>query len=86
MERKQPDRRLAVGREDPVLLLEGMDGARLHRLVVPEDRVRADAALAVVDDGALVVRAQQHHRAVEVEQLLLAEPLHLAVLDRKSVV
>ncbi len=57
-----------------------MHGARLHRLVVPEDRVRADAALAVVDDRALVVGAQQHHRAVELEQLLLAEAVDLAVL------
>ena len=77
---QQPDRRLAVAREDPVLVVERVHGAGLHRLVVPEDRVRADAALPVVDDGALVVRAQQHHRAVELEQLLLAEAVDLAVL------
>ena len=78
---QQPDRRFAVAREDPVLVLERVSGAGLHRLVVPEDRVRADAALTVVDDGALVVRAQEHHRAVELEQLLLAEAVDLAVAD-----
>ncbi len=56
-----------------------MRGAGLHRLVVPEDRVRPDAPLAVVDNGALVVRPEQHHRAVEIEQLLLAEAFDLAV-------
>ena len=82
---QEPDRRLAVAREDPVLVLERVERAGLDRLVAPEDRVRADPALAVVDDRALVVRPQQHHRAVEVEQLLLAEPLDLAVRNRVAV-
>ena len=47
--------------------------AGLDRLVVPEDRVGADAALPVVDDRALVVGAQQHHPAVQLEQIALAE-------------
>src|SRR5215210_1879816 len=76
---QQPDRGLAVAREDPVVVVEGVKRAGLDRLVPPEDRVRADPALAVIDDRALVVRAQQHHRAVEVEQSLLPEPLHLPV-------
>ena len=41
--------------------------------MVPEDRVGADAALAVVDDRALVVGAQQHQPAVELEQVALGE-------------
>ena len=56
-----------------------MKRAGLHRFVVPEDRVRPDAALAVVDDGAFVVRAQQDHGAIQLEQLLLAETVDLAV-------
>ena len=76
---QQADRGLSVRGEDPVLVVERMDDADLHRLVVPEDRVRADAPLPVVDDRALVVRAQQDHRAVELEQLLLAEAVDLAV-------
>ena len=82
---QEPDRRLAVAREDPVLVLERVERAGLDRLVTPVDRVRADPALAVVDDGALVVGAQQHHRAVEVEQLLLADALDLAVRNRVAV-
>ena len=74
---QQPDRRLAVAREDPVLVLEGVDRARLHRLVVPVDRVRADPALAVVDDGALVVGSKQDERPVELEQVVLGEPVDL---------
>ena len=77
---QQSDRALAVAREDPVLVRERVRRAGLHRLVVPEHRVRPDAALPVVDERALVVRPQQHHRAVEVEQLLLAQPFDLAVL------
>ena len=53
--------------------------------MAPEDRVRADPALAVVDDRALVVGPQQHHRAVEREQLLLAEPLDLTVRNGLAV-
>ena len=79
MPAQEADRRLAVAREDPVLVLERVDRAGLDRLVAPEDRVGADPALAVVDDRALVVGAQQHHRAVEREQLLLADALDLAV-------
>src|SRR5438445_605321 len=62
---QQPDRRLAVAREDPVLIGERVHGAGLHRLVVPEDRVRPDPALAVIDDRALVVRPQEDERAVD---------------------
>ena len=57
-----------------------MHGAGLHRLVVPEDRVRADPALAVVDDRALVVGAEQDERAVDREELVGAEPVDLALL------
>ena len=77
---QERDRRLAVAREDPVLVVERVHGARLHRFVIPVDRVRADAALAVIDDGTLVVGAQQHHRAVQLEKLLLAEAVDFAVL------
>ena len=56
-----------------------MEGAGLHRLVVPEDRVGTDPPLAVVDHRALVVRAEQNHRAVELEQLLLAEAIDLPI-------
>ena len=57
-------------REDPVALLEREDGTGLHRLVVPEDRVRPDPALPVVDDRALVVRPQEDEVAVELEELV----------------
>ena len=67
---QQPDRRLAVAREDPVLVGERVHRAGLHRLVVPEDRVRADPALAVIDDRALVVGTQQDERAVDREQVV----------------
>ncbi len=77
---QEPDRRLAIAGEDPVLVGERVRRAGLHRLVVPEDRVRADPALAVVDERALVVGPQQDERPVEVEQLLLPEPVDLAVL------
>ena len=76
---QESDRRLAVRREDPVAVLEGVHRARLHRLVVPKDRVRTDTSLPVVDKRAFVVGAQQHHRAEEVEQLLLAEAVDLTV-------
>ncbi len=82
---QEPDRRLAVARKDPVAVLEREHGAGLHRLVVPEDRVRADPALPVVDDRALVVRPQEHEVAVELEQLVRAEPVDLAVRDRLAV-
>ena len=72
------------GRSSPRARARSTD-AGLHRLVVPEDRVRADPALAVVDDRALVVGPQQDQRAVEVEQVLLGEPLDLAVRDAFSV-
>jgi hypothetical protein len=77
--RRQPaheaDRRLAVAREDPVLVAERVGGARLDRLVVPGDRVGADPALTVVHHGALVEGAKQHHPAVQLEQVLFAEPV-----------
>ena len=76
---QQSDGRLAVRGKDPVLVVEGVHDAGLHRLVIPEDRVRADASLPVVDDRALVVRPQENHRAIELEQLLLAEAVDLAV-------
>ena len=41
--------------------------------MVPEDRVGADAALAVVDDRALVEGAQQDQAAVQLEQVALGE-------------
>ncbi len=47
--------------------------------MVPEDRVRADAALAVVDDGALVVGAQEDEVAVELDEIVVAEPVDFAV-------
>ena len=49
------------------------------RLVVPEDRVRADAPLAVVDDRALVVRPQEDEVAVEREQVVVRQAVDLAV-------
>ena len=82
---QQPDRRLAVAREDPVVVLERVYRAGLHRLVVPVDRVRADAALPVVDDRPLVVGAQEHHAAVELDQVVVGEPLDLAVWHRFAV-
>ena len=56
-----------------------MHRARLHRLVIPEDRVGADPSLPVIDERALVVGAQEHHRPEEVEQLLFAEAVDLPV-------
>ena len=53
--------------------------------MVPEDRVRADPALPVVDHGALVVRPQEHEVAVEGEKLVGAETVDLAVGDRLAV-
>src|SRR4029453_5633724 len=71
--------------EDPVGVLERVRSADLHRLVAPEDRVRADPALTVVDDGALVVGPQQDEPAVQLEQVVLREPLDLAVGDALAV-
>src|SRR5918994_2342168 len=82
---EKTDRRLAIAREDPVVVLERVHRARLNCLVAPEDRVRADAALAVVDDGPLVVGAQQHHRPVQRQQLLLPDALDLSVGDGVAV-
>jgi len=56
----ESDRRLTVGREDPVVVLEREGRARLDRLVVPEDRVRADPALPVVDHRPLDRYVPQH--------------------------
>ena len=75
----EPDRRLAVGREDPVVVRERERRARLDRLVVPEDRVGADPALPVVDDGALVVGAQEHHAAVQLEEIALCQAVRSRV-------
>src|SRR5262249_7379395 len=77
---QQSDRRLAVAREDPVLVGERMHRAGLHRLVVPEDRIRPDPALTVVDDRALVVGAEQDERAVDGEELVGTEAVDLALL------
>ena len=82
---QQPDRRLAVAREDPVALLERERRARLHGLVVPEDRVRPDPALPVIHDRALVVRPQEDEIAVESEEIVGTESLDLAVGNRVTV-
>ena len=82
---QEPDRRLAVAGEDPVVVVERVGGAGLDRLVVPEDRVGADPALAVVDDRALVVRPQQHERAVQLDEIVVGEALDLPVGDRVAV-
>src|SRR6188508_1136570 len=82
---QEPDRRLAIAGEDPVVVLECVHGAGLHRLVVPVDRVRPDPALAVVDDRALVVRAEQDEAAVELDEVVVGEPVHLAVGHRVAV-
>ena len=47
--------------------------------MTPVDRVGADAALAVVDDRALVVGAQQDEGAEELQEIRLVEPGDLAV-------
>src|SRR4051795_3267413 len=77
---QQPDRRLAIAGEDPVVTGERVHRADLHGLVIPEDRVRADPALAVVDDRALVVGSEEDERAMDREQLVGAEAFDLAVL------
>ncbi len=76
---KEADRRLAVGREDPVLVCEGVRRPDLHRLVPPEDRIRPDPALPVVDERALVVGSQEHHGPIEVQKSSVVETLDLAV-------
>ena len=82
---EQADGRLAVAGEDPVLPLEGVRGADLHRLVAPVDRVRADAALPVVDNRALVVRAEEDELPVELEEVGVSEAVDGAVLDGVAV-
>ena len=82
---QEPDRRLAVRREDPVAILEREHGSRLQCLVVPEDRVRADPPLAVVHDGTLVVCPQEHEVAVQGEKLVTAEAVDLTVRDLLAV-
>jgi hypothetical protein len=57
-----------------VAVVESERRAGLDRLVVPRDRVRADAPLPVVDDSALVEHAQQDHAPVELEQVRVVEP------------
>jgi hypothetical protein len=52
-----------------------VDEPGLDRLVAAVDGVGADAALAVVDDGALVVGAQQDERPVDLEERRVVEPL-----------
>ena len=56
-----------------------MHDASLDPLVTPEDRVRADPALAVVHDRPLVVGAQQDERAVDREERLVVESFDTAV-------
>ena len=56
-----------------------MDEARLDRLVAAVDGVRADPALAVVDDRALVVGPEQDERAMDLEQRGVVEPVDTAV-------
>ena len=58
----------------------GNKRAGLHGLVIPEDRVRPDPALAVVDHRALVVGAEEDQRAVDGEQLVRTETVDLATL------
>src|SRR5438445_3343089 len=43
------------------------------RLLLEKKNIRADAALPVIHDRALVVRTHQDQRTEEVEQLLLTE-------------
>ena len=76
---EQADRGLAVAREDPVALLERVDGTGLDGLVPVEDRVGPDAALAVIDDRALVVGPQEDERAVKREERIVAEALDAAI-------
>jgi hypothetical protein len=49
--------------------------------VIPEDGVGADPALAVVDEGALVVGPKPDHASVKLDQVALAETLDLAVRE-----
>jgi hypothetical protein len=51
----EPDRRLAIAREDPVVLAQFKGGSRLDRFVVPRDRIGADAPLPVIDECAFAV-------------------------------
>ena len=76
---QQPDRRVAVAREDPVAVLERVDGTGLDRLVAAEDRVRPDPALSVVDDRPLVVRPEADERAVDREKRVVVEPVGPAI-------
>ena len=76
---QQPDRRVAVAREDPVAVLERVDGTGLDRLVAAEDRVRPDPTLSVVDDRPLVVRPEADERAVDREKRVVVEPIGPAV-------
>src|SRR4051794_35164831 len=77
---QQPNGRLAVAREYPVLVRERVHRAGLHRLVVPEDRVRANPALAVVDERALVVGPEEDQRAIDREKIVWAKAVEFAVL------
>ena len=82
---EQADGRLAVAREDPVLPVEGVGGAHLHRLVAPVDRVRADAPLPVIDDRALVVRAEENELPVELEEVGVGQAVYGGVRDGVAV-
>ena len=61
------------------MVLEREDRPYLHGLVVPEDRVRSDAALPVVDDRPLVVRPQKNEVAVQGEEIIRSEAFDLTV-------
>ena len=62
-----------------------MDRAGLHRLVVEKESVGADPPLPVVDERALVVGAEEDELPVQLEKVVLAEPVDLAVGDGLAV-
>ena len=77
---QQQDARLAVGREQPVAVLQRVGGAEVRGLLPGRLQVEADAALALQRQSALVERARRDHQPVELLQLRGGQVRVLALL------
>ena len=77
---------LAVARHDPVSRLHGHGGSDLGGLLAQELSPETELALALQVERLLVSAADDHHLAIQVEQLLWAQPIRGERLLRHEVV